>query len=111
MRFLGRCGVALLSLALLAGSAWAAGDSTGLTVFRSRCMMCHGEDGAGKNRTNTKMHPANLRSKEVQSLGDRELYETIAYGAKHHEYPHAFLYTGLTQKQIEAVVAFIRTLK
>ncbi len=110
MRFVHRCGVAFLALKLATGSVWAA-DSAGATVFRSRCMTCHGEDGAGKNRTNTKMHPANLRSKEVQALSDRELYETIAYGAKHHEYPHAFLYTGLTQKQIEAVVAFIRTLK
>ncbi len=110
MRLLRKCVLVSLGLVLAAGAALAA-DSAGAAVYHSRCGSCHGEDGAGKNRTNAKMKPPDLRSKEIQSLTDQQLYDTIAYGAKHREYPHAFLYTGLTQKQIQSVVAFIRSLK
>ncbi len=100
-----------LFVALLAGPSIAGTDAAGAAIFRARCGKCHGEDGHGKSQAEIKMKVLDLRSKSVQSLSDSELYETIAYGAKHREYPHAFLYTGLTKPQIESIVAFIRTLK
>ncbi len=56
------------------------------------------------------MEAAALRSRAVQSLSDNELFETIAYGVKHRRYPHAFIGRGLTVKQIQEVMAYIRQL-
>lgn len=44
-------------------------------------------------------------------MSDAELYESIARGTKHREYPHAYEMRGLTKPQIQAMVAHIRTLK
>jgi len=75
--------------------------------YNSQCASCHGDDGRGKTKTNFKV--PDLHSKTVQDLSDEELYETIARGAKHREYPHAFLYRGMKEKDIRELVKFIRT--
>jgi mono/diheme cytochrome c family protein len=95
--------------ALFVSPTLLAAQSPGATDFHTHCANCHAEDGSGKGRS-TKMKMPDLRSKEVQALTDQELFETIAKGTKHREYPHAFLYTGMTKGQIESVVAFIRSL-
>ncbi len=109
MRSLRACATAL-GLVLLAGSALAGAETNGAAIYRSRCGSCHGANGAGTKR-NAKMTVPDLRSKEIQSLTNQQMYETIAYGTQHREYPHAFLYTGLNRQQIESVVTFIRALK
>lgn len=101
----------LLATSLLLTVAAVASDSTGATIYHERCARCHGADGSGKTTAAAKMNIPNLRSKAIQGLTDEQLYDTIAEGKKHKEYPHAFLYTGLNQAQIKAVVAYIRTLK
>jgi len=55
-----------------------------------------------------KVKPADLRSDDVQTLSDEELYKTIAYGVGHKEYAHAFAERGLTGKQIADLVTYIR---
>ena len=40
----------------------------------------------------------------------RTLYNSIAEGTQHKEYPPAFLHTGLTQEQIQGLVKYIRAL-
>ncbi|MFB3813118.1 MAG: cytochrome c [Terriglobales bacterium] len=111
MRILGKLGGVYLTVVLLAGVGFCASDGQGASVYRARCGNCHGADGTGKGRTNLKMKVPDLTSKQVQSQSDEQLYESIAQGKRHREYPHAFLYTGLTKQQIEAVVAFMRTFK
>ncbi|MFB3813117.1 MAG: c-type cytochrome [Terriglobales bacterium] len=71
MRMLQTAAVWCLRLVALAGTGFCAPESQGAAVFRARCAACHGSDGAGKGRTNTKMHPSNLTSREVQSQSMR----------------------------------------
>ena len=86
-------------------------DDRGTTLFKSNCARCHGSDGRAKTPAAKKMPVANLRTKDVQDMSDEEMFDTIAYGKKHKEYPHAFLYHGLTEDDIHAIVRYIRTFK
>jgi mono/diheme cytochrome c family protein len=79
--------------------------------YKEKCAVCHGTNGAGKTDAQKKMHVPDLRSKQIRSMSDTELYETIAKGTKHKEYQHTFLYTGLTDADIRAIVKYIRTMK
>jgi mono/diheme cytochrome c family protein len=78
--------------------------------YQAQCSSCHGMDGSGSTPAGKKMGAADLRSQEVQSLSDQELFNTIAYGFKHKQYPHAFLRRGLTEKQVADIVVYIRKL-
>lgn len=54
----------------------------GRTIFKQRCVVCHGQegkgDGAGSKALNPK--PANLASQLVQSQADGELFWKISEG-------------------------------
>jgi len=102
--------VALVGIVVALSAGSFAADN-GKEIFNSHCAKCHGADGRAKTAAAAKMAVANLRSSEVQNLSDKEMYDTIAYGKKHKQYPHAYLYTGLTENQIRLLVAHIRTFK
>ena len=42
-----------------------------------------------------------LRSERIKGMSDADIYNSIAHGTQHKEYPHAFLHTGLTEEQIQ----------
>jgi mono/diheme cytochrome c family protein len=79
-------------------------------LYKDHCSSCHAIDGSGATNAGRKMGLADLRSAKVQRLTDNELFQTIANGTKHKQYPHAFLKRGLTQEQITEVVAYLRKL-
>lgn len=92
----------------LSASSWAAA-AQGEDLFETQCVACHARDGSG-TPAGKKLGVLDLRSPEVQSLSDDELFEGIAYGAKHKKYPHGFARRGLTDQQIKVLVSYIRTL-
>ena len=79
-------------------------------LYKAHCSSCHGPDGSGSTTAGKKMGLSDLRSPRIQSLSDDELFKTIAYGAKHKQYPHAFTKRGLTEDQISQLVAYLRKL-
>jgi mono/diheme cytochrome c family protein len=79
-------------------------------LFKTQCSSCHGLDGSGATTAGKKMGLSDLRSQKVQSLSDDELFQTIAYGVKHKQYPHAFLSRGLTREQVTQLVGYLRKL-
>ncbi len=94
---------------IFASQCWA--EDAVIATYNSRCGNCHAANGSGKTPAGAKMSIPDLRSKEVQGLSDAKLYETIAKGTKHKNYPHAFLYTGLNENQINGLVNYLRKLK
>ncbi len=80
-------------------------------AFEKNCMVCHGIDGKANTAAGKKMTIPDLGSAAVQKLNDQELYATIAYGAGHLQYPHAFANKGVDGVAIHQLITFIRSLK
>lgn len=79
----------------------------GEDIFRARCAVCHGADGAGKTAAGKKLKVPDLRSSEVQELSDEELAGTVSDGRG--EMP-AFG-KKLGREKIRQVVSYLRKLK
>ncbi len=84
--------------------------STGQSIFKSQCVACHGSDASGNTPIGKKNNIPDYRSAAVQGQSDAELAKVIANGkgpisASAHKSKH------LSSDQINAVVAYIRSLK
>ena len=86
-----------------------AGDTP--VLYTKQCANCHGTDGRGHTAYATKTPVPDLHSAAVQDLSDTDLYDTIARGNKHRNYPHAYLLRGMKDQEIRDLVAYIRTMK
>jgi mono/diheme cytochrome c family protein len=99
--------IAALSWIVSAGLLYA-GAPEGKELFAAKCQACHGANGEGRaaiaKMFNVTMPP--LASKEVQAKPDAELKKVILSG-KGKMKPVA----GVTEKQADDIVAFLRTLK
>jgi len=80
-------------------------------LFKKTCSNCHGADGKGNTTAGQKMKIPDLASPEVQKLSDEAMFETIAYGQAHKQYPHAYVDRGVPPVAVRDLVKFIRTLK
>ncbi len=103
MRFLSATAVLLVC-----GAAQAFAAAEGKAVFDGKCKMCHGVDGSG-NPAIAKAMKITLRplgSAEVQAKSDADIKKNIMEGTGKMK-----PITGLTPKQVDEVVAYVRTLK
>jgi mono/diheme cytochrome c family protein len=93
---------------IAAPSAFAGGGgSDGAAIYKAKCAMCHGPDGAGQTTMGKNLKVRSLGSADVQAQTDAQLNKWIADGKG--KMP---AYKGkLTPADIDALVAFIRTLK
>jgi len=85
-----------------------AGATEGKAVFDKSCKSCHGADGKGNpgiaKMMKVEMHA--LGSPEVQAKSDADLKKVVTQGTGKMKGV-----AGLSAKQVDDVVAFIRTLK
>jgi len=99
----------LAALALALATFVSAQDEAAV-LFKARCSKCHAIDGSGKTAAAKKLEIPDLRSPKVQRLSDAELFETIAHGKHHHNYPHVFYDLGLSDQQVKSLVKHLRSL-
>jgi mono/diheme cytochrome c family protein len=79
----------------------------GAAIFKGKCAMCHGPDGAGQTTMGKNLGLRNLGSADVQKQTDAELTKITTDGkGKMPSYK-----AKLTAAQITDVVKFLRTLK
>jgi cytochrome c6 len=84
----------------------ASADSTGKSLFTSKCALCHGADASGQTAIGKSLKIPDLHSPEVQKLSDAEL-KAIISGGKNKMPP----FKGkLSDAQIDQVVSYIREL-
>src|SRR5690242_17939841 len=101
----------LLSCAMLLGISMVpafAGATEGKAVYDKSCKTCHGAEGQG-NPGLAKMMKVEMKalgSKEIQAKSDEDLKNVITKGSGKMK-PVA----GLSAKQVDDVIAFVRTLK
>jgi len=93
---------ALLAGACLVSTAARADVKAGEATFKTKCAMCHGADGKGKEAMKT----GDLGSADVQKMSDADLSGMITNGKG--KMPS---YKTLTPDQVKDLVAFIRSLK
>lgn len=89
-------------------SRWIQGDSTnGKALFQKNCSLCHGENGDGKEG------PALSNRVFLELATDTYLLETIRTGRRETTMngfgAGSTVRQALTEKEMEAIVAFIRT--
>lgn len=96
-----------ISIIAFAGLAMA-GAPEGKALFTAKCSPCHGPNGEGKPAI-AKMYGVTQRplgSKDVQARPDAEL-KKVVLGGQGKMKP----VSGVTEKEADDVVAFLRTLK
>jgi mono/diheme cytochrome c family protein len=103
--------VAWLLLLFFASNAWLEAQESGkafsaTNIFKTKCALCHGVDGAGNTPLGKQLQAANLRSKEVQKLSDAEMQKIIHDGQANMP---AFS-DQLSNEEIVQVVRYIRAL-
>lgn len=98
-------GFLFLVLLAISNLAWAEGDS-GETIFKSKCVLCHGADGTGNTPLGKQLQAANLHTKDVQKKTNAELRKVIHDGQTNMP-PFG---DQLSDEQIDQVIKYIRTL-
>jgi mono/diheme cytochrome c family protein len=99
------CAAAVLGLTFLRGVPVRA-QETGETLFKGKCAMCHGPDGAGKTTMGQALKIPDLHSPDVQKLSDAELTQIVTKGKNKMPAYEA----KLSKEQIALVVGFARDL-
>ncbi len=92
---------ALLAVAgSLAIPAMAVADE-GADVYKAKCAMCHGADGAGKMGPKLK----------GTSLTEAQIVDQVTKGAEGKKAPHNKPVSGVSADQAKAVAAYVKSLK
>jgi len=98
---------AVVLIAVLVALPVLAAGPDGAALYKSKCAMCHGPDGAGQTTMGKNLKLRDMRSAEVQKMTDAELTKVITDGKG--KMPS---YKGkVSDAEIKALVAFLRTLK
>ena len=79
-------------------------SSPGANIFKNKCILCHGIDGAGKTPLGKQLQAANLGSKDVQKLSDAELHKIVHDGQANMP---AFA-DQLSDAEIDQVIKYVR---
>ena len=75
-------------------------------TFRTKCALCHGQDGGGSG-VGKSMHVPDLRSSVVQKLPDAQLAKIISDGKG----GMPSFKNALSEGQVHSLVAHIRSLR
>jgi mono/diheme cytochrome c family protein len=102
--------VLVLAFSLLAPVVIFAAEK-GEDIYKTKCVVCHGQMGNAKTPVGEKQKLRPLGSADVQKLTDAELAAMIADGGPSKKPAHTFKTKGLNDEQIKALVTFIRSLK
>jgi mono/diheme cytochrome c family protein len=91
--------VAVALFILIPSLSWA---EDGAALYKAKCAMCHGPDGAGKPAAKI----PSLVSDEAKAKSDADLIKVVQTNAK-----HAALAKALNEDQLKAVVGAVRDLQ
>lgn len=79
----------------------------GAALYKTKCVGCHGATGEGK----AALAGTNLLSAEAKKRPDAEVKLMIAEGGKKAKAAHAFEKKGITSKQVDSLLAYVRELQ
>lgn len=93
--------IVLTVIALLSMSCVAFAAEDGAAIYKSKCAVCHGPDGAGKSAPALK----------GTALTAPQISDLLTKGAEGKKAPHGKAVAGLTADQASAVAAYVKSLK
>jgi len=104
---IGALGMMALGLVASLPEARAADATAGKAVYESKCMICHGRDGASATgyAKALGLEPAQLGSDRVQKKSDADIRKIILEGSGKMK-----PVKGLSDPDIANVIAYVRTL-
>jgi mono/diheme cytochrome c family protein len=79
----------------------------GAALYKTKCVGCHGATGEGKSA----LAGTNLLSPEAKKRPDADVKAMISEGGKKAKAGHAFEKKGVTAKQVDSLVAYVRELQ
>lgn len=91
--------IAVALFILIPNLAWA---EDGAALYKAKCAMCHGPDGAGKPAAKI----PSLLTDEVKAKSDDDITKFLASNPK-----HAAVAKALNPDQTKAVIGFVRELQ
>ncbi len=77
----------------------------GATLYKAKCVSCHGADGTG-SAVGKKLGAHDFTSADVQKMSDADLSKTITDGK--NKMPK---YASLKPEEVKGLVSYIRSLK
>ena len=80
--------------------------SSGASIFKTKCALCHGADGSGNTPLGKQLQAANLRSKDVRKRSDAEMQKIVRDGQANMP----GFSDQLSSEEIGQVVRYIRAL-
>jgi cytochrome c6 len=81
-------------------------------TWEKSCKKCHGADGKGDTTIGKKLEIKDLTDAKVQaSLKDDAMFKAIKEGVKDGDKVRMKAAEGLSDEEIKAMVAYVRTLK
>ena len=84
-----------------------ANPPNGENIFRAKCAVCHGVDGAGRTPNGKKLQIPDLRSDKVQDVPDDELLDVISNG-KGDMPPFGKKYSA---DKLQQVITYVRSFR
>lgn len=102
-----------ITLALAVGAAWSAQAGDGKEAYEKDCAKCHGSDGKGQTKMGQKLGAKDYTDAKVQgALTDDAAFKAIKEGLKDKDGKQLMKPSeGLSDADIKAVVAYMRTFK
>jgi len=102
-----------VSLTLLAASALSAWAADGKALYEKDCARCHGTDGKGDTKVGKKYSIRDYTDAKVQAeMTDQQAVKAIKEGIKDKAGKTLMKPAeGLSEEDIKAVVAYMRTFK
>lgn len=91
--------IAVALFILIPSLSWA---EDGAALYKAKCAMCHGPDGAGKPAAKI----PSLVSDDAKKKSDEDITKVVTTNPK-----HAALAKALTADQVKAIVATVRDLQ
>ena len=103
----------ILSLFTLTALAVTASAAEAKANWQEHCAKCHGKDGRGQTKDGKKFNVPDFSTKRVQNLfTDEQAFKIIKNGVKDDNNQGTMVAVeGLSDAEIKALVAYVRTLK
>jgi len=101
-----------VAIALLCAAATVSRAADAKENWEKTCAKCHGQDGKGDTKMGKKLDVKNLSDAKIQAeLTDDKAFKTIKEGVKDGDKTKMKPAENLTDADIKALVAHVRSLK